>query len=305
MRPVHVALALLVAAIWGLNFVIIDVALEDFPPLLLSALRFALASLPLIVMRGGPGVPWRWVWAVAAAIGIVKFSLLFVGMDVGMPAGLASLVLQAQAFFTIGFAAVLLRERVRLVAGVELALATGGLVLVATGLHGDATAGGFVLVIAAAAAWGLGNLAIRRAAPGDVLRFVTWWCVIPPVPLLALSLAFEGPREVADALGSIDLGGIAAVAYIAFAATTVGWGLWGYLMRVYPSSTVAPFSLLVPVFGLGFAALLLGEPLGMRTVIAAVLVVAGVLLTQRAPRISPHVAKIRPVQGLRGEAGAG
>jgi O-acetylserine/cysteine efflux transporter len=305
MRPAHVGLAVLVAAIWGLNFVIIDVGLDDFPPLLLSALRFALASTPLLVMRGGPGVPWRWIVAVAVAIGIVKFSLLFIGMDVGMPAGLASLVLQVQAFFTVGFAAVLLGERVRPVAAFGLLLAMGGLALVATGLDGVATPGGFVLVIAAAAAWGVGNVAIKRAAPADAFRFMTWWCVIPPLPLLALSLAFEGPAQVGDALASIDLGGIAAVAYIAFAATTVGWGLWAYLMRVYPSSTVAPFSLLVPVFGLGFSALFLDEPVGPRVIVAAGLVVSGVLLTQRAPRISPQIATVRPGAALRGEAGAG
>jgi O-acetylserine/cysteine efflux transporter len=160
-------------------------------------------------------------------------------------------------------------------------------------------------VIAAAAAWGIGNVAIKRAAPADAFRFMTWWCVIPPLPLLALSLAFEGPDEVRDALASIDLGGVAAVAYIAFAATTVGWGLWAYLMRIYPSSTVAPFSLLVPIFGLGFSALLLDEPLGIRTLIAAALVVSGVLLTQRSPQISPQIAKIGGVRGLQGEAGAG
>jgi len=297
MRPVHVALALLVAAIWGLNFVVIEVGLDDFPPLLLSALRFALAALPLLILRGGPGVPWRWIVAVAVAIGIVKFSLLFVGMDIGMPAGLASLVLQVQAFFTLGFAAVLLRERVRPLQAIGLVLATG--------LHGLATPGGFALVIAAAAAWGVGNVAIKRASPADPFRFMTWWCVIPPLPLLALSLAFEGPAEISRALSGIDLGGIGAVAYIAFAATTVGWGLWAYLMRVYSASTVAPFSLLVPVFGLGFAALLLGEPLGIRTVIAAGLVISGVLLTQRAPRISPQIATIQPRAALRGETGAG
>jgi O-acetylserine/cysteine efflux transporter len=305
MRPTHVALAVLVAAIWGLNFVIIDVGLDDFPPLLLSALRFALASLPLVFMRGGPGVPWRWIVAVAVAIGIVKFSLLFVGMDVGMPAGLASLVLQVQAFFTVGFAAVLLRERIHPVAAAGLALATAGLALVATGLEGAATPGGFALVIAAAAAWGIGNVAIKRASPGDAFRFMTWWCVIPPLPLLVLSLAFEGPGEVGDALASIDVGGVAAVAYLAFAATTVGWGLWAYLMRVYPSSTVAPFSLLVPVFGLGFSALLLDEPLTARVIVAAALVVSGVLLTQRSPRISPQIAAIPASSPLRGEAGAG
>ena len=111
-RPVHLALAVLVAAIWGLNFVVIEVGLEDFPPLLLSALRYALAALPLLVLGGVPAVRWRWVLAVGVAIGVVKFSLLFIGMDVGMPAGLASLVLQAQALFTVGLAAALLRERI-------------------------------------------------------------------------------------------------------------------------------------------------------------------------------------------------
>ena len=128
MRPAHVALALLVAAIWGLNFVVIEVGLEDFPPLLLSALRYMLAALPLLILGGRATVPWRWVLAVGAAIGVVKFSLLFVGMDVGMPAGLASLVLQVQAFFTLGFAAVLLRERVRAPQVAGLALAMAGLV---------------------------------------------------------------------------------------------------------------------------------------------------------------------------------
>jgi O-acetylserine/cysteine efflux transporter len=305
MRPVHVALAVLVAAVWGLNFVVIELGLEDFPPLLLSSLRYLLASLPLLLIGGRAGIPWKWILAVGGAIGVVKFSLLFVGMDVGMPAGLASLVLQVQAFFTVGFAIVLLGERPRPAVAAGLALATAGLALVASGLDGLATPAGFALVIGAAAAWGIGNVAIKRAAPADPLRFMTWICVVPPLPLLALSLAFEGPGRVGDALAGIDLGGIAAVAYIAFAATTLGWGLWAFLLRHYSAGTVAPFSLLVPVFGLGFAALLLGEAMTVRTVIAAVLVVAGVLLTQRAPQISPHIAGIRSRATLRDGASAG
>lgn len=284
MRPTHVALAVLVAAIWGLNFVIIEVGLEDFPPLLLSALRYTLAALPLLVLRGMPPVAWRWVIAVGVAIGVVKFSLLFVGMDVGMPAGLASLVLQAQALFTVVFAAVVLGERIRGGQAAGLALAFGGLVLVAGGLSGEATASGFLLVIGAAAAWGVGNLALKRAAPSDPLRFMTWMCIVPPLPLFAMSLAFEGPGEVGAALSAVDLGGLGAVLYIAFLATTVGWGLWGRLMGEYPASVVAPFALLAPVFGLAFAALLLGEPLSARDIVAAVLVLGGVLLTLRPPR---------------------
>ena len=177
-------------------------------------------------------MPWRWVLAVGVAIGVVKFSLLFVGMDVGMPAGLASLVLQVQAFFTLGFAAVLLRERLRGAQVAGLALASGGLALVASGLDGARDAGRLRARDRARRRRGASATSRSSAPrPPDPLRFMTWMCVVPPLPLFALSLAFEGPREVGDALAGIDLGGIAAVAYIAFAATTVGWGLWAYLMR--------------------------------------------------------------------------
>jgi O-acetylserine/cysteine efflux transporter len=248
------------------------------------------------VLGGLPSVRWRWVLAVGVAIGVVKFSLLFIGMDVGMPAGLASLVLQAQALFTVVLAALLLHERIAGSQILGLAVAFGGLALVAGGLDGVATAEGFALVIAAALAWGFGNLALKRAAPADPLRFMTTVCIVPPLPLLALSLAFEGPAEIGDAFAGADLRGVAAVLYLAFAATTVGWGLWGALMARYPASTVAPFSLLVPVFGLSFGALLLGEAVTGRDLVAAALILAGVLLTLRAPRlaISPLVANSRP-----------
>ncbi len=306
MPRTHLALAVLVAAIWGLNFVVIEVGLEDFPPLLLSALRYTLAALPLLAWRGGAGVPWRWVLAVGVVIGVVKFSLLFIGMDVGMPAGLASLVLQAQALFTVVLAAAVLGERIAGSQVAGLAIAFGGLALVATGLDRAATPEGFALVIAAAAAWGVGNLALKRAAPADPLRFMTIVCVVPPLPLLALSLAFEGPTEISDALAGADARGIGAVLYLAFAATTVGWGLWGFLMGRHPASTVAPFALLVPVFGLSFGALLLGEPVTGRDVAAAMLVLGGVLLTLRAPRlaISPLFADSSPGEACIPVAGA-
>jgi O-acetylserine/cysteine efflux transporter len=289
MRPAHVAVAVLVTAVWGLNFVIIEVGLESFPPLLMSALRYLLALLPLALFGFTRPAPWRWILAAGTAIGIVQFSLLFIGMDVGMSAGLASVLLQTQALFTIAFAVPLLHERVRplQVGGALLALA--GLLLVAGGLGGDATLAGFLLVLGAAAGWGVGNICVRAAQPDDPVRFMTWICLVPPLPMLALSLVFEGPDEIGAALSGLDLGGLGALAYLAFAATTLGWALWGFLLKRYPAALVAPFSMLVPVFGLVSAAVLLGEPLTVRRVAATALVVGGVLITLRAgaaPRLN-------------------
>ena len=211
---------------------------------------------------------WRWVLAVGVAIGVVKFSLLFIGMDVGMPAGLASLVLQAQALFTVVLAAAAAARADRRLAGAGLAVAFGGLALVAGGLDGVATAAGFALVIAAAAAWGFGNLALKRAAPADPLRFMTGCASSRRSRCSRSRSPSRARREICDAIAGADLGGVGAVLYLAFAATTVGWGLWGALMARYPASTVAPFSLLVPVFGLSFGALLLGEPVTVRELVA-------------------------------------
>jgi O-acetylserine/cysteine efflux transporter len=289
-RSLHVGLAVLVAAVWGLNFVVIEVGLEDFPPLLLSAMRYTLAALPLLLLGGRRPAPWRWILAAGTAIGLVQFSLLFIGMDVGMPAGLASVVMQTQALFTIAFAVPLLHERIGAVQAGGVVLALAGLALVAGGLDGGATVPGFLLVLGAGAGWGAGNICVRAANPDDPVRFMTWICLVPPLPLLALSLAVEGPGEIGSALSGLDLGGLGAVAYIAFAATTLGWAAWGSLLKRYPAAVVAPFSMLVPIFGLGSAAVLLGEPLTARRLVATALVVAGVLLTLRGAR-APRTAK--------------
>ncbi|WP_336209737.1 EamA family transporter [Nonomuraea sp. LPB2021202275-12-8] len=272
MRPRHLALAIGLAAVWGVNFVVMQVGLEHFPPLLYAGLRFTLAAFPALLLVGRPGVPWRWVVAVAATIGVGQFGLLLIGMRAGMPAGLTSLVLQMQVLFTILFAVTLLGERLtaRRVAG--LAVAFGGLAIVAFDFGLSGPLGAFALCVAAAAAWGLGNVAQRRAAPPDSLRFMVWVSALSAPPLLLLSLLVEGvPSLASPAEGWLSL------AYVAFVSTLGGFGVWGFLLRRYDASTVAPYTLLVPVFGMSSAALFTGEPVSWLRVLAAALIVTGVL----------------------------
>ncbi|MBW5482547.1 EamA family transporter [Streptomyces bambusae] len=301
MRPVHTALAVLVAAVWGFNFVVIEIGLDHFPPLLLSALRFLAAALPAVFLVGRPKVAWKWIAGVGLALGVAKFGLLFTGMDAGMPAGLSSLVLQAQAVFTALFAAVALRERpgrVRL-AGMAVALAGIGVAAVDQGASGPVL--GFVLVVAAAACWGVSNVLTRKAAPPDALNFMVWVCTVPVVPLLVLSLLLEGPERDLAALRALDWSGAAVIGYVAWISTVFGFGAWGYLLRRYPASSVAPFSLLVPVFGMSSAALVLDEPVSGARWAAAVLLVGGVALTS----LAPAGARTRARAGARTDADSG
>ncbi len=290
MNPRHIGLAVLVAAVWGLNFVLIDVGLRDFPPLLFCALRFTVVAVPAVFFIGRPRVAWRWVLAVGLVLGVAKFGLLFLGMHAGMPAGLSSLVLQSQAVFTVLFAAGMLRERPapRRIAG--LAVASVGILVAAVdhGLGGPVTS--FVLVIAAAVAWGLSNVLTRKAAPPDMLRWMVWVCAVPPLPLLALSLLVEGPRADLHALTSISASGLGAIAYVGWLSTLFGFAAWGFLLRTYDASAVAPYSLLVPVFGMSSAWLLLGESVSPAAFCAALLVIAGVGLIA----LRPGTVRLRP-----------
>ncbi|MFD4760321.1 EamA family transporter [Streptomyces sp. NPDC058439] len=282
MRPLHIALAALVAAVWGVNFVVIEVGLGHFPPLLFSALRFLVAALPAVFFVGRPKVAWKWIAGVGLVLGVAKFGLLFIGMDRGMPAGLSSLVLQVQAVFTALFAALTLGERpgrIR-VLGMGVALAGIGVAAVDEGAGGPVLA--FVLVIAAAACWGVSNVLTRKAAPPDSLNFMVWVSTVPVLPLLGLSLVFEGWDRDVDALAALDWSGAAIIVYVAWITTVFGFGAWGFLLRHHPASSVAPFTLLVPVFGMSSAALFLGESVSPLRWCAAALLVGGVALTSLA-----------------------
>ncbi|WP_329299798.1 EamA family transporter [Streptomyces sp. NBC_00659] len=284
MRPAHISLAVLVAAVWGVNFTVIEVGLDHFPPLLFSALRFLVAAVPAVFFVGRPKVAWKWIVAVGLALGVAKFGLLFIGMDAGMPAGLSSLVLQIQAVFTAVVAFAFLGERptrVRLY-GMAVALAGVGLAAVDEGTTGPL--GAFALVIAAAACWGVSNVLTRKASPPDALNFMVWVSTVPVLPLLGLSLLTEGPARDLDALRALDRQGAGVVVYVAWITTVFGFGAWGWLLHRHPASTVAPFSLLVPVFGMSSAALFLHESVGPLRWAAAALLVGGVALTSRAPR---------------------
>ncbi|MFI5631296.1 EamA family transporter [Streptomyces sp. NPDC051664] len=290
MRPLHIALAALVAAVWGVNFVVIEVGLGHFPPLLFSALRFLVAALPAVFFVGRPKVAWKWIVGVGLVLGVAKFGLLFIGMDRGMPAGLSSLVLQVQAVFTALFAALALGERpgkVRML-GMAVALAGIGVAAVDEGASGPVLA--FVLVIAAAACWGVSNVLTRKAAPPDSLNFMLWVSTVPVLPLLGLSLLFEGWDRDADALAALDWSGAGIIVYVAWITTVFGFGAWGFLLRHYPASSVAPFTLLVPVFGMSSAALLLDESVSRLRWCAAALLVGGVALTSLAGTRRPSPA---------------
>ena len=274
----HAVLALVVAICWAVNFVVIDIGLESFPPLLFAALRFGLIAFPAVFFVPRPDVRWLAVVAVGLFICVGQFGVLFVAMNMGLPAGLASVIAPLQPVFTIPLAAVALGERpsLRQVAGVTLAVVGIG-AIVGGRAHGVPLLA-VALGIASAASWGCGNVVTRAARPQRPFSLLVWSSLAAPAPLLGLSLIFEGIGRWQSAASSVGASGIAALAYVVVVSTFFGYGTWYWLMSRYPASTVAPFTLLVPVVGILTAWLVRGEHPSWGELLGSFVVLVGLAL---------------------------
>ena len=285
----HRLLALLVAVCWGVNFPATALALEHFPPLFLVALRFSLIAVPTLVFIPRPKVPFRWLLGVGLGIGTMQFAFLYLGMAAGMPAGLASIVLQASAPFTVIIAGIWLRERISARQAAGIAIAVLGLAAIAFHRSQVAALLPVLLTLCGALGWAIGNVSTRKAQAPNALHLTLWMSVIPPLPMLAISLAVEGPARIGESLATAftleALPSVLGLLYVVVIATIVGYGIWNGLLKRYPSSTVAPFSMLVPVVGVLASWVAFGELIDLTEMLAGAAVVAGVLVASYQRRI--------------------
>ncbi|WP_291024606.1 EamA family transporter [Hydrogenophaga sp.] len=283
--------ALAVVVIWGLNFVVMKLGLQSISPMLLGALRFAAASLPFLLFVRPPPLPWRFIAGYGLVQGLGQFGFLFLGLQLGMTAGMASVVMQTQAFFTLLLAVPLLGERVRANQWLGLGVALAGLLMIASA-HGEGpgqmTLAGFVLTLSAAAMWALSNIVARRASQierYEPFPFVVWSSVFPILPFALIALATDGPASVQRQLTGMGPGAWFAVLYLALGATLLAYSLWTRLLQRHAATRVTPFSLLVPVVGLWAAWVAYGEaPLGLQWVGTGAVLVGLVVNQVRAPK---------------------
>ncbi len=278
-------LTLLVVIVWGLSFVAIQWGVDEVAPLLMTALRYILAALPAVFFVRRPNVRWRVLVAYGLAIGVGQFGLLFAAVKMGMPPGLGSLVVQLQVFFTLGLAVMFLGERPRPVQWLGALVAFAGIGVIGIERLEGAALIPLLMTILAGLFWGVGNTVTKQAGKVDMLGFVVWSSLVPPLPLLALSLLIEGPGAVPAAVEHITWLGGGSLLFMAWCATLFGFGTWSVLLSRYPAGLVVPFALLVPVSGIGAAALLLGETVTWIEVAGSVLVFAGLLLNVFGPRL--------------------
>ena len=287
------ALAFVVVAVWGTNFVVIKWGLRDFPAFLLATIRFVFSAFPFVFFLPRPRTPWRWMVAYGVCIGAVQFGLLFHAVQGDIAPGLASLVIQAQVYFTIALSAWIFGERLGAASVAGIALGAAGFALIAAGLDASSNSIGVAQVVGAAMGWAAANIALKKAVAHaerrfDMLAFIAWSSIFAVPPLAALSLALEGPQAIGHALSAARWDGWAAAMWLVVGNTLFALTAWGYLLRRYDAAVVTPWALLVPVFGMASSAVVLGEALSAAKLAGSALVLAGIALAvvRRTPDAS-------------------
>jgi O-acetylserine/cysteine efflux transporter len=292
MSPRDILLALAVVLVWGTNFVAVKWGVAEIPPLLLSGLRYAVALVPIIFFVKRPQIPVWMLIAYGVFVGVGQFGFLFSAIKLGMPAGLSSLVLQVQVFFSIGLAVLFLGERPSPFSLAGALVAFAGIAVIALERLQGAALVPLLMTLCAAVSWSIANLITKKASKIDMFGFVVWSCLVPPIPLFLLSYFIEGPGAWSSMLTHITLVGAGSVLFTAWISTVFGYGAWSVLFGRYPASTVVPFALLVPIVGIGSSALVLNEQISGLEWAGSVLVFCGLLLNVFGPRLmgKPAVA---------------
>jgi O-acetylserine/cysteine efflux transporter len=282
----HLLLAVLVMAIWGTNFTITALALQEFPPLVLAALRFLFAFFPVALFVRRPAVAWSNLAAYGVLIGLGQFGLMFFAMTRFISPGLASLVIQTQAIFTVLLAVVLTREHVRPMQWLAILLAAAGVAVILVHRDGQTTVPGVAMILGAAMCWSVANMVSRAAGQVDMLAYVVWGSLFSFPPLMLAAVLGEGWGVVIQSMTNATWIGWSSVFWQAFANAIFGYGIWAWLLSRHPAATIAPMSLLVPVFGMLTSALVLHEPMQSWKLLAAALVLGGLALGLMGPKLA-------------------
>lgn len=297
LTPLHFLLALLVVAVWGSNFVVIKLALDGFPPILFAAFRYVAATIPFIFFFKRPAVSWSNLFCYGMLIGVGQFVLLFIAMDGYISAGLASLLMQSQIFFTIALAMFLAKEVPRFYQICAISVAVIGMLIIALHTDGDTSLTGIILVLFASLSWGIGNIVSRNAIlkasqPINMLSYMIWTSMFSIIPLFLLSFYFYGYQQIKLSIEQANLFTWLAVLWQAYGNTLFGYGIWAWLLGKYSAITITPMALLTPIFGFGASIIILNEDMPSWKLTASLLVLLGLAINILWPHFKQRIKQI-------------
>ncbi|WNZ80817.1 EamA family transporter [Pseudomonas sp. E141] len=285
MKPLHVVLAVLITAIWGVNFSVIKLGLATVDPFILAGIRFSLCALPAIFFIRKPEVPWRYIIGYGLVFGIGLWGVVNLGIKAGLSAGIASLVLQFSAFFTILLGGWVVKEALTRFQVLGMLIALAGLLCIIKISDGSVSLTGVLLVLVGAASWSVANIINKKASTKDVFGFLVWSSAFAPIPLFALDYAVNGSAGYTALVSQVNTTAVLSILFQVYPNTLFAYWIWNSLLKTYPVSTVAPLSLLVPIFGMLGSVVVFNESVPVSKVLAVVLIVLGLAVGLYGQRI--------------------
>jgi O-acetylserine/cysteine efflux transporter len=286
-------LAIAITAIWGINFSVIKIGLTSLDPFTLSGMRFLLCAVPLVFFIKKPAVSIKYIIAYGLVFGVGLWGLVSLGIYFGVSAGVASLVLQMSAFLTVIMSYFVLHENIDAVKKIGFLLALAGLVCIIGVTDGSVTYAGLSLVLAGAFSWSIANIIVKKSGVKEIFSFLIWSSLISPIPLFILAYLTEGQNVFVDFVDHMDNKTIFSILFQVYPTTLFGYWIWNLLLKKYPASSVAPLSLLVPIFGLLGSYLIFDEPIGVAKILACVLIIGGLLVSTFGSKVWISLQKIR------------
>lgn len=292
MKLQHLILTLLTVVVWGLNFIAIYLGLQEMSPFLFCTLRFGLSAIPFVFFLPRPKAPLKYIIGYGLFNFALQFGLLFSGIYLGLSPGLSSLILQVQVFFSIGLAFVFFGEKPSLLKLLGSFVSFIGIGIVASHVGGDVTLIGLLLTLLAALAWSAGNMFTKKVNAASPLALVVWGNLIA-LPFMAIATYFvDGPEVIYESFQDVSWLTIAAIAYVVYFSTHIGYGIWGFLLKTYPTSSIVPFSLLIPVVGFLSSALFLDEQLTSWKLWASFFIMVGLVFNLFEKKVKDFMSRM-------------
>ncbi|CRM93518.1 putative amino-acid metabolite efflux pump [Pseudomonas sp. 22 E 5] len=285
----HLSLAVLVTLVWGVNFPITKLGLRAIDPFVLTGIRFALAALPLVFFIKRPAVKFSYVAAYGFIFGLGMWGVINYGIQVGVSPGIASLIIQLSVFFTMGWGFLLFKEKIRGAQMLGAVLALIGLAGIISTQEGNHAVLGVMLIVLSAVAWSVGNVIIKKSGVKEIFSFMVWASLIPPIPLFLTAWLMHGSAAFEGLQASLDLTAVLSILFQVYLATHFAYWGWNSLLKLYPVSTVAPLSLLIPVFGITSSMLILDERISTPNLISIGIIIVGLAvgLYRRPANLAP------------------
>lgn len=285
----HLSLAVLVTLVWGVNFPITKLGLRAIDPFVLTGIRFALAALPLVFFIKRPAVKFSYVAAYGFIFGLGMWGVINYGIQVGVSPGIASLIIQLSVFFTMGWGFLLFKEKIRGAQMLGAVLALIGLAGIISTQEGNHAVLGVMLIVLSAVAWSVGNVIIKKSGVKEIFSFMVWASLIPPIPLFLTAWLMHGSAAFEGLQASLDLTAVLSILFQVYLATHFAYWGWNSLLKLYPVSTVAPLSLLIPVFGITSSMLILDERISTPNLISIGIIIVGLAvgLYRRPANLTP------------------